>query len=137
MIPLAEYHLATGDKSVLPALEAYALTMARGQDGAGIGGHRLATKNRNGRLPGYAHITGKNADESLWVKGALLRENVGRQRGRARTRPHRTVFQLPLESARCQCRRAARHGRTFPPHRLASRSLPALGRRLRFQQPLP
>ena len=53
---LAEYHLLTGDKSVLPAIESYALALSLGQDPAGIWGHRMATRDRNGRLPGYSHI---------------------------------------------------------------------------------
>ena len=52
-ILLGEYYLLTGDKSVLPALEAYAVGLARGQDAGGLWGHRLAT---NGRLPGYAQM---------------------------------------------------------------------------------
>jgi hypothetical protein len=55
-ITLAEYYLMTGDKSVLPGLQAYAVTLARGQDPAGRWGHRLATVKRGGRLPGYSHI---------------------------------------------------------------------------------
>ncbi|MFK7852361.1 MAG: DUF6288 domain-containing protein [Akkermansiaceae bacterium] len=71
MIALAEYHLKTGDKSVLPALEAYALTMARGQDSAGIWGHRLATEKRNGRLPGYAHINNPSLSTLIGMQLAL------------------------------------------------------------------
>lgn len=71
MIAMAEYHLATGDKSVLPALNAYALTMARGQDPAGIWGHRLATVKRNGRLPGYAHINNPSLSTLIGMQMAL------------------------------------------------------------------
>lgn len=71
MITLAEYSLITGDKSVLPALEAYALTMARGQDPAGIWGHRLATDKRNGRLPGYAHINNPSLSTLIGMQMAL------------------------------------------------------------------
>ena len=71
MIVLAEYHLLTGDKSVLPALNAYALTMARGQDPAGIWGHRLATVKRNGRLPGYAHINNPSLTTVIGMQMAL------------------------------------------------------------------
>jgi hypothetical protein len=52
-ILLGEYYLLTGDESVLPALRAYAVGLARGQDAGGLWGHRLAT---NGRLPGYAQM---------------------------------------------------------------------------------
>lgn len=71
MIALAEYHLITGDKSVLPALETYALTMCRGQDPAGIWGHRLATVKRNGRLPGYAHINNPSLSTLIGIQMAL------------------------------------------------------------------
>lgn len=56
LVALAEYHLLTGDRSVLPAIESYALALSLGQDPAGIWGHRMATRDRNGRLPGYSHI---------------------------------------------------------------------------------
>lgn len=71
MIALAEYHLLSGDRSVLPALESYALTMVRGQDGAGIWGHRLATEKRNGRLPGYAHINNPSLSTLIGIQLAL------------------------------------------------------------------
>lgn len=53
-ILLGEYYLLTGDESVLPALEAYAVSLARGQDAGGLWGHRMAIVN--GRLPGYAQM---------------------------------------------------------------------------------
>lgn len=53
---LAEYHLLTGDTSVLPAIETYALALSLGQDPAGLWGHRMATRDHNGRLHGYSHI---------------------------------------------------------------------------------
>lgn len=56
LIALSEYYLLTGDKSVLPGIETYAIALSKGQDPAGIWGHRMATPKRNGRLPGYAHI---------------------------------------------------------------------------------
>lgn len=56
LIALSEYHLLTGDQSVLPAIEAYALALSKGQDAAGIWGHRMTSPTRDGRLPGYAHI---------------------------------------------------------------------------------
>jgi len=58
MITLSEYHLLTGDKSVLPGIRTYATALARGQDTGGIWGHRMATRKRNGRLPGYGLETG-------------------------------------------------------------------------------
>lgn len=56
LICLGEYYLLTGDKSILPAMETYALGLSLGQDAAGIWGHRLISPERDGRLPGYSHI---------------------------------------------------------------------------------
>lgn len=56
LITLGEYTLLTGDRSLLPAMETYALALSRGQDAAGIWGHRMTSPERNGRLPGYSHI---------------------------------------------------------------------------------
>ncbi len=56
LMALCEYHLLTGDKSVLPGIETYAVALSKGQDAAGTWGHRMATPKRGGRLPGYAHI---------------------------------------------------------------------------------
>ncbi len=56
LIALSEYHLLTGDKSVLPAIEAYAIALSKGQDVAGTWGHRMISPGRDGRLPGYSHI---------------------------------------------------------------------------------
>jgi hypothetical protein len=56
LVTLSEYYLLTQDKSVLPAIRTYALGLSRGQDAAGLWGHRMATTTRNGRLPGYAQM---------------------------------------------------------------------------------
>lgn len=56
LIALGEYYLISRDESVLPAIETYALGLARGQDAGGLWGHRMATKGRGGRLPGYAQM---------------------------------------------------------------------------------
>lgn len=56
LIALSEYHLLTGDKSVLPAIESYAIALSKGQDVAGTWGHRMISTARDGRLPGYSHI---------------------------------------------------------------------------------
>lgn len=56
IIAMSEYYLMTKDESVLPAIRTYALTLAMGQDPGGLYGHRLATKRRYGRLPGYAQM---------------------------------------------------------------------------------
>lgn len=58
---LTEYFLATGDKRVLPAIEKYASTIARGQSGVGTWGHGMAWPESNngelhGRLGGYGAV---------------------------------------------------------------------------------
>lgn len=56
LITLGEYYLISKDASVLPAMKTYALGLALGQDAGGLWGHRMATKGRGGRLPGYAQM---------------------------------------------------------------------------------
>jgi len=58
---LAEYHLATGDRYVLPAIREYAVSIARGQSGVGSWGHGMAWPEANagrlhGRLGGYGAL---------------------------------------------------------------------------------
>jgi hypothetical protein len=60
-ILLGEYYLITGDKDVLPALETYAVTLAKGQSIAGNWGHKMADYAYNdgkahGRLTGYGAL---------------------------------------------------------------------------------
>ncbi len=74
LIALGEYHLMTGDESVLPAIETYALSLARGQDAAGTWGHRMAVPTRGNRLPGYAHI---NQPSLSCLIGLVLAEKCG------------------------------------------------------------
>lgn len=74
LLTLAEYHLLTGDKSVLPAIETYALALSRGQDPAGIWGHRMTSPERNGRLPGYSHI---NQPSLACFMGLILAQKCG------------------------------------------------------------
>ena len=71
---LAEYYQLTGDKSVLPALKAYAVALAKGQDAGGLWGHRMATVKRNGRLPGYAQM---NQTSLTCFMGMLLARKCG------------------------------------------------------------
>ncbi len=60
-ILLCEYYLLTGDKFVLPAINAYSVALATGRDAGGLWGHGVATRDINGgklhgRLPGYAQM---------------------------------------------------------------------------------
>ena len=48
---LSEYHMATGDKSVMPGLRRLALKTANGQSAVGSWGHKFT--NSDGRLLGY------------------------------------------------------------------------------------
>lgn len=89
LIALSEYFLMTGDESVLPAIEIYALTLARGQDAVGTWGHRMAVATRGHRLPGYAHINqpslscliGMTLAEKCGVGGKELREAIDQSIG--------------------------------------------------------
>lgn len=58
---LGEYHLLTGDKDVLPALEQYVVNIAKGQAICGAWGHKMAdleynNGQSNGRLTGYGTL---------------------------------------------------------------------------------
>ena len=60
-IALCEYYLLTGDEYVLPAIKTYAVTIAEGQDAAGLWNHRMANPSANfgkmhARLYGYGAI---------------------------------------------------------------------------------
>jgi hypothetical protein len=74
LLTLSEYHLLTGDRSVLPAIETYALALSRGQDPAGTWGHRMISPERGGRLPGYAHI---NQPSLACFIGLILAKKCG------------------------------------------------------------
>ena len=49
---LCEYYLATGDKTVLPAIRSYTTTIARGQGAFGTWGHGYVPPDAEGRLHG-------------------------------------------------------------------------------------
>lgn len=68
---LGEYYLLTEDASVLPALEAYAVNLARGQDAGGLWGHKMAV---NGRLPGYAQMNQSSLSSFM---GMLIARKCG------------------------------------------------------------
>lgn len=70
-IMLGEYHLLTGDKSVLPALKVYAVSLAKGQDPGGLWGHRMAV---GGRHPGYAQM---NQSSLSCFMGMLYAQKCG------------------------------------------------------------
>jgi hypothetical protein len=89
LIALSEYYLLTGDKSVLPGIEAYAIALSKGQDAAGIWGHRMTSPKRRGRLPGYAHINqpsltcfmGLTLAQACGVKDPELQRAIEKCRG--------------------------------------------------------
>lgn len=70
MMFLAEYIMATGDKSVLPGLERLALETARGQSAVGNWGHRFSPNGIN--LEGYGAMNAPGL--SLSIGMALARE---------------------------------------------------------------
>jgi hypothetical protein len=74
LIVLGEYYLLTGDTSVLPGIQIYAVSLARGQDSGGLYGHRMATPARNGRLPGYAQM---NQSSLTSLLGMLMAARCG------------------------------------------------------------
>ncbi|MFO7820592.1 MAG: DUF6288 domain-containing protein [Lentisphaeria bacterium] len=78
-ITLCEYYLLTGDKDVLPSIRAHALTIAKGQDAAGLWNHRMADPTANfgklhGRLYGYGAIN--QTSVALWIS-LILAEKCG------------------------------------------------------------
>jgi hypothetical protein len=52
LITLGEYYLLTKDEKVIPTMKILALALARGQDAAGLWGHKLSRSELN-RAPGY------------------------------------------------------------------------------------
>lgn len=74
LLLLSEYHLLTGDEYVLPAIKAYAVALAKGQDAGGLWGHRMANVPPQGRLPGYAQI---NQPSLSCLLGMLLARKCG------------------------------------------------------------
>jgi len=79
LITLSEYHLLTGDKSVLPGIEAYAEALANGQDAAGLWSHRMAAWSSNrgqphGRCVGYGQM---NQPSLTCFMGLLLAKKCG------------------------------------------------------------
>lgn len=79
LITLAEYHLLTGDKTVLPAIEGYAEALAMGQDAVGLWSHRMAIWNKNngrphGRCIGYGQM---NQPSLVCFMGMLLAKKCG------------------------------------------------------------
>jgi hypothetical protein len=69
---LAEYVMATGDKSVLPGLRRIALEAAKGQSRVGSWGHRFA--GPDGRLFGYGMM---NSPGAVLTLGLVLAREAG------------------------------------------------------------
>ena len=66
---LTEYYLATGDKSVLPAIREYSTTIAKGQSAVGTWGHGMSLPSDFGRLGGYGAIN--SAGLPCWLSMVL------------------------------------------------------------------
>lgn len=84
LITLAEYYLRSGDESVLPAIERYALETAKGQSIAGTWGHGFAAED--GILGGYgamnqvsiAHTIGLILAKECGVKAPVVQHATAR-----------------------------------------------------------
>ena len=95
LIFLAEYYLATGDKTVLPAIETLGLGAARGQSGVGTYGHRFASRTAdggyNGSLEGYGAIN--NASLSMLLRtGSRFQVRHRASRSDKSHRPRKTLL---------------------------------------------
>lgn len=79
MIYLAEYHLATEDDHVLPALEQYANVVARGRSGLGTWGHGLTDLSHNEGKP-FGPASGYGAMNATGIPltiGLVLAQKCG------------------------------------------------------------
>ena len=54
-ILLSEYYLLTKDENALPAIRSYSMSLAKGQDSAGLWGHAMSRPHNN-RAPGYGQM---------------------------------------------------------------------------------
>ncbi len=72
---LSEYHLATGDRQVLPAIEAYSRTLAQGQAMSGTWGHGMAPPDPvTGELrPLGGYGTMNQSSTTCWISLLLAR----------------------------------------------------------------
>jgi len=83
LIALGEYYLLTKDEKVLPAIRTYAIGLARGQDGLGLWGHKMAT-GISGRAPGYgvmnqpsiSNLMGMIIAQKCGIKDPILDKGV-------------------------------------------------------------
>ena len=69
---LTEYYLATGDKSVLPAIGEYSRMIARGQSAVGTWGHGMSLPERGRALGGYGALN--QAGLICWLSMALAQK---------------------------------------------------------------
>lgn len=72
-IAMAEYYLLTKDETILPALKTYALSLAEGQDPAGLYGHKMIDPETN-RAPGYGQMN--NVSLACYM-GMILAKKCG------------------------------------------------------------
>lgn len=85
---LTEYHLATGDDSVLPAIREYSKEVASGQSSVGTWGHGMVVPGRGPALGGYGALNQAGAvcwlslilAEKCGVKDAVVRQAIERSR---------------------------------------------------------
>lgn len=85
VIALGEYYLLTRDEAVLPAIRTYSVGLARGQDGLGLWGHRMARGPKH-RAPGYgvmnqpslSNLIGMILAQKCGIKDPVLDKAVAR-----------------------------------------------------------
>ena len=69
---VTEYHLATGDQYVLPAIREYSTMIAKGQSAVGTWGHGMSLPSHFGGLGGYGAIN--SAGLPCWLSMVLGRK---------------------------------------------------------------
>jgi len=74
LIADCEQYLRKPDEALFARIRESAIRLAEGQDAGGLWGHRIATPERNGRLPGYAQI---NQPSLTIFIGLLLARECG------------------------------------------------------------
>jgi hypothetical protein len=74
-----EYYLATGDKSILPAIKNMSISLGMGSDTTGLYGHCMATLDRNPDKHGYVNGYGQMNQASLpgLISLMLARDKIG------------------------------------------------------------
>ena len=93
---MCEYFLLTKDEGVLPAIRSHAISIAQGQDAAGLWNHRFAhLKNNNGKLHGRLNGYGALNQTSMtqWM-AMIMAEKCGVEHAEVRQAIEKTHTQF-------------------------------------------